>query len=162
MSKSYYSLGLMSGTSMDGVDASIIQSDGETKCKVIIDKYFEYPAAIYKKLTILRDKVKSSKDLKKFIRSTHGSEVAKDSSQLLKLYDYSHKMFGQGKISTRISTRAVLDVIPLCAQFKLSDVLDYVVLSIFEQDSSSIVNDANILREYADSLGVYTEAVDNG
>ena len=39
MSKSYYSLGLMSGTSMDGIDASIIQSDGENKYKAIIDKY---------------------------------------------------------------------------------------------------------------------------
>ena len=66
MSKSYYSLGLMSGTSMDGVDASIIQSDGERKYKVIIDKYFEYPQAIYKDLTKLRDKIKSSKDLKNF------------------------------------------------------------------------------------------------
>jgi nitric oxide reductase NorQ protein len=102
------------------------------------------------------------KDLKKYIRSTHGSDVAKDSSQLLKLYDYSHKMFGQGKISTRISTRAVLDVIPLSAQFKLKDILDYVVLSIFEQDSSSIVNDANILREYADSIGVYEGEQTNG
>ena len=35
----YYSLGLMSGTSMDGVDASIIQSDGETKYKVIVDQW---------------------------------------------------------------------------------------------------------------------------
>ena len=67
MSKSFYSLGLMSGTSMDGVDASIIQSDGEKKYKIILDKYFEYPTSIYKKLTILRDKIKSSKDLKKFI-----------------------------------------------------------------------------------------------
>ena len=46
MSKSYYSLGLMRGKSMDGVDASIIQSDGETKYKVIIDKYFKYPQGI--------------------------------------------------------------------------------------------------------------------
>ena len=66
MSKSYYSLGLMSGTSMDGIDASIIQSDGETKYKPIIDKYFEYPQAIYKDLTKIRDRIKSSKDLKKF------------------------------------------------------------------------------------------------
>ena len=65
MSKSYYSLGLMSGTSMDGVDASIIQSDGKTKYKAILDKYFEYPKSIYKNLTTLRDKIKSSKDLKK-------------------------------------------------------------------------------------------------
>ena len=66
MSKEYTALGLMSGTSMDGVDASIIQSDGETKYKVILDKYFEYPQVIYKHLTKLRDKIKSLKDLKKF------------------------------------------------------------------------------------------------
>ena len=65
MSKSYYSLGLMSGTSMDGVDASVIQSDGKAKYKAILDKYFEYPKSIYKNLTTLRDKIKSSKDLKK-------------------------------------------------------------------------------------------------
>ena len=65
MSKSYYSLGLMSGTSMDGVDASIIQSDGETKYKVILDKYFEYPQGIYKDLSKLRDKIKTFQDLKK-------------------------------------------------------------------------------------------------
>ena len=74
MSKSYYSLGLMSGTSMDGVDASIIQSDGETKYKVIIDKYFEYPQGIYKDLTKLRDKIKSSKDLKKFSKEVKNIE----------------------------------------------------------------------------------------
>ena len=65
MSKSFYSLGLMSGTSMDGVDASIIQSDGETKYKEIMDKYFEYPEGIYKDLIKLRDKIESFKDLKK-------------------------------------------------------------------------------------------------
>ena len=65
MSKSYYSLGLMSGTSMDGVDASIIQTDGKSKYKAIFDKYFEYPKDIYQNLTKLRDKIKSSKDLKK-------------------------------------------------------------------------------------------------
>jgi anhydro-N-acetylmuramic acid kinase len=36
MNKDYTSLGLMSGTSGDGVDASIIQSDGETKYNVIL------------------------------------------------------------------------------------------------------------------------------
>ncbi len=66
MSKSYYSLGLMSGTSMDGVDASIIQSNGKSRYKVILDKYFEYPKSIYKNLTTLRDKIKGSKDLKKY------------------------------------------------------------------------------------------------
>ena len=72
--KSYYSLGLMSGTSMDGVDASIIQSDGVSKYKVILDKYFEYPKGIYKDLTKLRDKIKSSKDLKKFSKELKSLE----------------------------------------------------------------------------------------
>ena len=48
----------MSGTSMDGVDASIIQTNGKSKYKVILDKYFEYPKHIYKSLTFLRDKIK--------------------------------------------------------------------------------------------------------
>ena len=74
MNKSYYSLGLMSGTSMDGVDASIIQSDGKTKYKVILDKYFEYPKDIFKDLTTLRDKIKSSKDLKRFEKQTKSIE----------------------------------------------------------------------------------------
>jgi len=55
----------MSGTSMDGVDASIIQTDGKSKYKAILDKYFEYPKSIYNNLTTLRDKIKNSKDLKK-------------------------------------------------------------------------------------------------
>ena len=68
MNKPYYSLGLMSGTSMDGVDASIIQSDGETKYKVILDKYFKYPYVIYKNLINLRDKIENSEDLKNFTK----------------------------------------------------------------------------------------------
>ena len=59
MSKSYYSLGLMSGTSMDGVDASIIQSDGKDQYKAILDKYFEYPKNIFEDLTKLKDKIKN-------------------------------------------------------------------------------------------------------
>ena len=68
MGKIYTALGLMSGTSMDGVDASIIQSDGKSKYRAILDKYFEYPKTIYNNLTTLRDKIKNSKDLKKHLK----------------------------------------------------------------------------------------------
>jgi len=42
MSKEYYSLGLMSGTSLDGIDASIILSDGENKLEIIDNCYEKY------------------------------------------------------------------------------------------------------------------------
>ena len=38
MGKIYTALGLMSGTSMDGVDGSIITSDGENQYKAILNK----------------------------------------------------------------------------------------------------------------------------
>ena len=66
MGKIYTALGLMSGTSMDGVDASIIQTDGKHKYKAILDKYFQYPKHIYKNLTFLRDKIKSENGLKRY------------------------------------------------------------------------------------------------
>ena len=40
MQKNWISLGLMSGTSGDGVDASIIETDGISNYKVIKNKYF--------------------------------------------------------------------------------------------------------------------------
>ncbi|MDB9827178.1 anhydro-N-acetylmuramic acid kinase [Candidatus Pelagibacter sp.] len=63
MEKFYTSLGLMSGTSMDGVDASIIRSDGENNYEPIFDKYFEYDETIYSDLLNLRNKINSIKDL---------------------------------------------------------------------------------------------------
>ena len=48
---------------MDGVDASIIQSDGDTEYRVILDKYFEYTQNIYNHIHGLKDKINDSKDL---------------------------------------------------------------------------------------------------
>ena len=64
MSKSYCSLGLMSGTSADGVDASIIQSNGDNEYKVILDKYFKYSQSIYQNIHNLKEEINNSKDLK--------------------------------------------------------------------------------------------------
>ena len=63
MKKIYTSLGLMSGTSMDGVDASIIKSNGEDKYEVVFNQYFKYDEKIYEELVNIRNKINSSKDL---------------------------------------------------------------------------------------------------
>ena len=74
MSKSYCSLGLMSGTSADGVDASIIQSDGDTEYKVILDKYFEYGQGIYENIHNLKEKINNSEDLNIFSKGLESLE----------------------------------------------------------------------------------------
>ncbi len=56
MSKEYTALGLMSGTSGDGIDASIIKSDGRSNYDVIIDRYFEYESEIYNNIHDLKKK----------------------------------------------------------------------------------------------------------
>ena len=66
MSKNYYSLGLMSGTSGDGVDASLINSDGDTNYKVEINKYFEYENNFSQKIHSLKDKINTVADLETY------------------------------------------------------------------------------------------------
>ena len=63
MSTEYTALGLMSGTSGDGVDASIIRSDGKNKYEVILNKYFEYDKKIYEGIHELRRNINHLKDL---------------------------------------------------------------------------------------------------
>ena len=133
MKKIYTALGTMSGTSMDGVDVSIIQSDGENKYNVIKDKYFEYSQVIYKHLTKLRDKIKKLKDLKKYSKEIKNVEKeitlfhAKAVNQILKktktnidfigfhgqtIYHNAKekisKQLGDGKLLSKITKKTVV------------------------------------------------------
>ena len=65
MNKTFYTLGLMSGTSGDGVDASLVVSDGKDKFDVIDEKYEEYSPDIYKEFHELKERVLYPKDFTK-------------------------------------------------------------------------------------------------
>ena len=133
MSKSYYSLGLMSGTSMDGVDASVISSDGELKYKVITNKYFQYNENLYGKLTRLKDRINTSKDLKilsndlkfveKEITTFHAeavNEMIKESSVNINFIGFHgqtifhspnekiSKQLGDGKLLSKLTKKTVV------------------------------------------------------
>ena len=62
MGKIYTALGLMSGTSLDGVDISIIESDGIKQFTRILDRYYEYEDKLTQKISKIREKIKNLKD----------------------------------------------------------------------------------------------------
>ncbi len=72
--KLFSAMGLMSGTSMDGVDLSIIKSDGYKEISFIYDEYFEYDPGLYKQLVAARDMVLNSKDLVKYSKELDSLE----------------------------------------------------------------------------------------
>jgi len=96
----YTAIGFMSGTSMDGIDASLIQSDGVNKFITIMDEYYKFDDKLFKKLVKLRnfisckdDLVNYSKDLIELDRDLtffHG-KIANDIS---KKYKYQIDFIG--------------------------------------------------------------------
>ncbi len=74
--KIFTSLGLMSGTSMDGVDLSLIKTDGDTEFTPILDNYFEFDHKLKEKLINLRDEINNPEDLEKYSKKIQ--EVEKE------------------------------------------------------------------------------------
>ena len=66
MAKLYTTLGLMSGTSGDGVDMSVIKTDGKEFFEVIANLYHEYPKEIYENYKNLIDIINSKTDIKQY------------------------------------------------------------------------------------------------
>ena len=67
MGKIYTAMGLMSGTSLDGVDVSIIESDGNKEFSSVLDRYFEYDKELIQKILILREKITDPEQLNKYV-----------------------------------------------------------------------------------------------
>ena len=74
MDKIYTALGLMSGTSMDGVDASIIDSDGNREYTTKLDRYFEYSLELRQKLINIRAKILNVEHLKVYFKEINDLE----------------------------------------------------------------------------------------
>ena len=72
MDNSFIALGLMSGTSLDGIDASIIKSDGENNLDIIDNKYLHYPEEFRNRLSKFILNVNNRTDIEKNI-STYKS-----------------------------------------------------------------------------------------
>ena len=95
MHKRYKSLGLMSGTSGDGVDASLIESNGVNEYELIEEKYFEYKPEIYRNFHKLKENVNKYEDISKL--KTELSDLERDitifHSKIIKEFENSHLDF---------------------------------------------------------------------
>ncbi len=79
--KEYYSIGIMSGTSMDGFDFSLIKSDGVSKVKVLKNQYFKLEKKLTDNIRILINKLNT--DFDKTIRSELFLFTQKEFSELV-------------------------------------------------------------------------------
>ncbi len=133
MNKYFYSLGLMSGTSGDGVDASVIYSDGYEEYKVILDKYFKYDKNIYEKIHNIKSQINNPKDLDKYsddlkeiereITLFHSKailEISKDLSENIDIISFHgqtifhdasiklSKQLGDGKLLSQLIKKTII------------------------------------------------------
>jgi len=130
MNKLFYSLGLMSGTSGDGVDASIISSNGINKHDLVLNKYFEYDQKIYEDIHKLRESINNSHDyhslkneiseLEKTITLFHAKVINSFSQKNIDLVGFHGqtiyhnvkegvtKQLGDGKLLSKLTKKTVV------------------------------------------------------
>ena len=144
MGKFYTALGLMSGTSLDGVDVSIIKSDGMRDYSVVLNKFYEYENELYEKISELRSSIANSNDLIRYLKQIESVE----------------------KEITLFNSKAVNETLKLTKQ-KI-DVIGFHGQTIFHDASNSItrqLGDGKLLSQLTKTKIVYNfrqNDLDNG
>ena len=132
--KLFTAIGLMSGTSMDGVDVSIIRSNGIDEFVNISDEYFEYNVDLYEKLQDLRKIILNINDLTKY------SQKISDIQREITLF--------HGEIVNSISTKYDEDI----------DLVGFHGQTIFHSPDQNItkqLGDGNLLSQLVKKKVVY-------
>ena len=72
--KVFTAMGLMTGTSIDGVDLSLIKSDGLNYFTSILDKYYKFEANLKDRIIELRDEISTVEDIEKYSKNLKSVE----------------------------------------------------------------------------------------
>ena len=72
--KVFTAMGLMTGTSIDGVDLSLIKSDGLNYFTSILDKYYKFEANLKDRIIELRDEISTVEDIEKYSKNLKAVE----------------------------------------------------------------------------------------
>ena len=93
MDNSFIALGLMSWTSLDGVDASIIKSDGENYLEILDNKYLLYNNNFRKRLSSFIKSIEDIRDIKKNINEYKSleREITLQHSKISQIIINKHK-----------------------------------------------------------------------
>ena len=78
MNKIYTSLGTMSGTSLDGIDFSIIKTDGEDDITLVSNHYLSFSNNLKQKIRNIKSKILKTSDCRKVVKSEEYKELSNE------------------------------------------------------------------------------------